>query len=135
MMNFLKTCILAGFFLSTLSHAASLAGKWTAEFDSQIGVQKYSYEFKIEDEKITGKAAFEHSMGKGETALKNIKLAGEDISFVEPFKFDGNEIAITYTGKITGDEIKLTRNVGDFATEQIVAKRLKAPVSKPVVAK
>jgi hypothetical protein len=32
---------------------------------------------------------------------------------------------ITYTGKISGDEIKFTRKVGDFATEEITAKRVK----------
>jgi len=41
-------------------------------------------------------------------------------------KFEGNEIQITYTGQITSDdEIKFTRKVADFATEELVAKRVK----------
>ena len=36
-----------------------------------------------------------------------------------------NEIRIEYKGKINGDEISFTRKVGDFATEQFVAKRVK----------
>jgi hypothetical protein len=32
---------------------------------------------------------------------------------------------IEYTGQLAGDEIKLTRKVGDFATEELVAKRVK----------
>jgi len=34
-------------------------------------------------------------------------------------------VAITYTGTVAGDEIKFTRKVGDFATEELVAKRKK----------
>ena len=46
--------------------------------------------------------------------------------FVEKISFQGNEIAITFTGKITSnDEIKFTKQVGEIATEQLVAKRAK----------
>ena len=43
----------------------------------------------------------------------------------ENLNFGGNSIRIVYTGKIDGDEIKFTRKVGDFATEDLVAKRVK----------
>jgi hypothetical protein len=39
--------------------------------------------------------------------------------------FQGNDLRITYTGKINGDEIKFTRKVADFATEELTAKRAK----------
>jgi hypothetical protein len=110
------------------AHAAELIGKWTAEFDSQIGVQKYIYEFKQGGEQITGQATYEHSLGKGTVQLRAIKVEGDKVSFSEPLAIEGNEITITYTGTLAGDEIKLTRNVGDFATEQITAKR--APAAK-----
>jgi hypothetical protein len=35
------------------------------------------------------------------------------------------DIKITYTGKIDGDTIMFTRQVGDFATEELTAKRVK----------
>ena len=128
-----KTIILAAFVLTGLglTHAADLAGKWTAEFDSPIGVQKYAYEFKVEGEKITGKATYDHSMGKGDSELKEIKLSGDALSFNEPLHLNEMDIIVSYTGKITGDSIKLTRQVGDFATEELVAKRVKAPEVKP----
>ena len=48
------------------------------------------------------------------------------MKFVERLSFQGMEIVITYTGKITSaDEIKFTRQVGEFATEELVAKRVK----------
>lgn len=111
-------------------HAAELAGHWTSEFESQIGTQKYTYDFKTEGEKTTGKATYEHSMGKGESDLSAIKLSGDDVSFSEAVNIQGNAMTITYTGKISGDEMKLTRQVGDIATEQIVAKRGPAPAAE-----
>ena len=105
--------------------AADVTGKWTAEFDSQVGPQKYVFELKAEGGKVTGKASFERMGQKGEAELKDGKLAGDDISFVETLDFQGQPIPITYTGKVAGDEIKFTRTVGDFAKEEFVAKRVK----------
>ena len=52
-------------------------------------------------------------------------INGDDITFVEMLDFQGQSIRIVYKGKISGDEIKFTRNVADFATEDLVAKRAK----------
>jgi hypothetical protein len=118
-----------------VARAAELAGKWTAEFDTQIGVQKYVYEFKADGDKLTGKATYENSMGKGEVALRDVKVNGDDVGFVEPLNFDGNELLITYSGKLAGDAMKLTRQVGDFATEHIEVKRAAAAAAKPAAGK
>jgi hypothetical protein len=117
--------------ISPFARAADLAGKWTAEFDTQIGVQKYVYEFKEEAAKLTGKATYENPMGKGDLVLKDVQASGDDVTFVEAMKFNDMEVTITYKGKLKGDELTLTRTVGDFATEQLVAKRAKAPAAAP----
>ena len=111
------------FVLSVL--AADLSGKWKTEFDTQVGIQKYTFTFNVEGEKLTGKASFERMDQKGEAELLEGKVSGAEISFVEKLSFDGNDIRIEYKGKINGDEISFTRKVGDFATEQFVAKRVK----------
>jgi hypothetical protein len=113
------TMLFAGLGLSAL--AADINGQWTATFNTQIGEQHYTYTFKADGEKLTGTA--KNDMGS--TEIQNGTIKGEDVSFVENLDFNGNKIEITYTGKIAGDEIKLTRKVGDFATEELVAKRLK----------
>lgn len=113
------------------ARAADLAGKWHAEFDTQIGLQQYTYEFRIEGDKITGKATFERETGSGEVDLKAIKLDGDKLSFVEPLQLEDREISITYSGTVAGDELKLTRQVGDIATEELVAKRVTGPPVKP----
>jgi hypothetical protein len=106
--------------------AADLAGQWNAEFDSPIGVQKYVYEFTKTGDALTGQATYDHSMGKGSVALKDLKIDGDKVSFSEPLSIDGNEITITYSGTLAGDELKLTRNVGDFGSEELTAKRAAA---------
>jgi hypothetical protein len=104
---------------------ADATGKWTAEFSTQVGLQKYTYDLKVEGEKLTGKASFERMGQKGDVDLLDGKVKDDDISFVETLDFQGNKVPITYSGKLTGDEIKFTRKVGEFATEEFVAKRAK----------
>jgi hypothetical protein len=109
-------------FSSIAALAADFNGKWTSQFDTQIGQQKYTYEFHVDGAKLTGKAINEQF---GPTDIQDGKIDGDNITFAELLNFNGNEIRIIYTGKIDGDEIKFTRKVGDFATEEIVAKRAK----------
>lgn len=106
-------------------------GIWKAEFDSQIGRQKYTYTFKQDGSKLTGKANSEVGDRKREAELKEGKVDGDKVSFVEMLDFQGNEIRIAYTGTIAGKEMKLTREVGDFAKEDIVVQREAAPVIAP----
>jgi hypothetical protein len=113
------TILVAGMTLTAF--AADVAGQWTATFNTQIGEQHYTYTFKVDGEKLTGTA--KNDMGSSE--IQNGTIKGDDVSFVENLDFNGNKIEITYTGKIAGDEIKFTRKVGDFATEELVAKRVK----------
>ena len=110
--------------------AAELAGRWTAEFDSPIGAQKYVYEFKKDAGVLTGAATYDHSMGKGTVALKNVKVDGDKVSFEEPLTVDGNTITILYSGTMSDTELKLSRVVGDFGTEQLTAKRADASPAK-----
>ena len=103
--------------------AQDATGIWNAEFDTPIGPQKYSYTLKQDGGKVTGKATAEARGQTREVDLKDVKVDGDKISFVEIFTMQGNEIPITYTGSIVGGELKLTRSVGDFGKEEIVAKK------------
>jgi hypothetical protein len=111
-------CLLAA---AGLLFAADVSGKWTASFDTQIGVQNYTYDFKVDGEKLTGTA----KSNFGEGAILEGSVKGDQISFVENFSFEGQQIRIVYSGKIAGDEIKFNRKVGDIADETLVAKRAK----------
>lgn len=102
--------------------AADITGKWTASFDTQIGKQNYTYDFVVKDSTLTGKIKSD----MGESDVLEGKVEGDKVSFAELLVFQGMEIRITYTGTVaSADEIKFTRNVADFATEELVAKRVK----------
>jgi hypothetical protein len=102
--------------------AADISGQWTASFDTQIGQQNYTYTFAVKDGTVTGKA----KSTNGESDIQEGKIDGDKLTFVENLNFQGMEIRIQYTGKIvSNDEIKFTRQVADFATEELVAKRVK----------
>jgi hypothetical protein len=102
----------------------TITGKWKGQFESQIGIQKYTFEFKVDGTNVTGTALGEREMGTNEVKLIEGKLNKDEITFVEPLKFQDNEIRIEYAGKIKGDEIKFHRKVGEFAEEDFVAKRV-----------
>jgi enterochelin esterase-like enzyme len=109
--------------LSLAARAGDVTGTWKAEFDSQIGLQKYTYTLKQNGTNLTGKASSEVNDQKREAELTEGKVNGNRISFVELLNFQGNDLHITYTGAILTNEMKLTREVGTFAKEEIVAKR------------
>src|SRR3954466_8093602 len=81
--------------------AADLTGIWKTEFDSQIGRQKYTYTLKQEGDKLTGKANSEIADQKREVELKDVKVDGDKVSFVEMLNFQGNDIRITYKGTLS----------------------------------
>ena len=109
--------------LPFLGFAADVTGTWKAEFDSQIGFQKYTYTLKQDGTNLTGKANSEVNDRKREAELTEGKVDVDKIWFVEMLNFQGNDIRISYKGTISSNEMKLTREVGTFAKEEIVAKR------------
>jgi hypothetical protein len=129
MKTYTKSIALAAFALALAGSAwsadTSVAGKWKGQFDSQIGLQKYTYEFKVDGTNVTGRALGIRDEGTNNVAITEGKIVKDEISFVEPLKFEDNELRIEYTGKVSGDEIKFHRKVGDFAEEDFVAKRVK----------
>src|SRR3954449_5096171 len=109
--------------LSLSALAADVTGTWKAEFNTQRGLQKYTFTLKQDGTSVTGKANVERDGEKREAELKEGKVEGDTVTFVEPLKIQDNEIRITYTGKVSGNEIKFTRKVGDFGSSEATAKR------------
>jgi hypothetical protein len=107
--------------LAISAWATDITGKWTATFNTQVGEQHYTYTFKVDGEKLTGTAKSDN----GTVAIENGTVKGDDVSFVENLDYQGQKLAITYAGKISGDEIKFTRDVAGAAKEDLVAKRVK----------
>ena len=74
------------------AYAADVTGKWTAAIDTQIGVQNYTYDFKVDGEKLTGIAKSQFS----ESPIAEGSVKGDEISFVENLKFEGQEVRVVY---------------------------------------
>ena len=144
MNNSIKTVALASLALALVVPAwsadESFVGKWKAEFVTGIGKQRYTFEFKLEDGKLAGKAIGERQMGTNEVKLVDFKTDKDEISFIEPLRLPDrrdttrtNEVRIEYKGKLKDDEIKLHRKAPGIGEVDIVAKRVKetAPSAKP----
>ena len=67
---------------------------------------------------------------KVESSLTEVKVDGDKVSFIETLKFQDNELKIAYSGTVSGNEMKLVREVGEVAKEDVVAKR-QAPAAAP----
>jgi enterochelin esterase-like enzyme len=117
--------------LAFAARAANPAGQWQAEFDTQIGPQKYLFTFQAIGSNVTATATAEANGEKRQVEFKEVKLAGDSLTFMEAFKFQENDLRIDYTGTVGDQEIKFTRKVGDFATEELVAKRVGAAPAVP----
>jgi FlaG/FlaF family flagellin (archaellin) len=105
--------------------AADITGKWTAQFDSQVGPQKYTFEFKADGANLTGMAISNIGGTEAKTPITEGKINGDAVTFVENLSYTGMDLKIEYKGTISGDEIKLSRTVGGQEGETFVAKRAK----------
>jgi hypothetical protein len=105
--------------------AADISGKWKSEFESGVGPQKYVYEFKVENGKITGTATANLSGSDMKAKITDGKIEGDKISFVESLDYNGQELPIEYKGTISGDEIKVERTVQGQSDGTITLKRVK----------
>jgi hypothetical protein len=113
----------ASAFVATAAVAATadISGNWAASFDSQVGKQTYAYTFAVANGALTG-----HSKSNlGESDLKG-SVDGDKVTFVENLPYQGQTLAITYTGQIvSADEIKFKRDVAGQGGEEFTAKRQK----------
>ncbi len=112
---------------SLCAQAAEVTGIWKAEFDTQRGLQKYSFNLKQDGATVTGKATVEMTDRKRDAEFKEGKVEGDTVTFVETINAQGNDIRITYKGRISGNEIKFTRTAGDFGSSEATARREAPP--------
>ena len=105
--------------------AADISGRWGTVIKTPIGEMNYTFEFKVEGEKLTGKAVMSMGSESSESALTEGSVKGDEISFVETLKVQGQELRCEYKGKISGNEIRGSRTVGSYGAEEFVAQRAK----------
>ena len=122
-----KSLILALVLIAGLAclYAADITGKWNAEFESQVGPQKYVFDFKVDGTTLTGKAISNIGGTEATTDITEGKINGNEITFVENLDYQGMALRIAYKGTVSGDSIQLSRMVGEQEGEKFIAKRAK----------
>jgi len=125
-LSVLFVIIMTNALFTSTTMAIDVTGTWKAEIETQVGKFKYTYILKQEGAIITGKILSELEGEKHETVVLEGKLNSDIIEFTEMMKFQDMDLKINYKGKVTGDEISFTRQVGEYGTETFIAKRLKA---------
>jgi hypothetical protein len=104
---------------------ADISGKWKSEFESGVGAQKYTFEFKVEKGKITGTTVADIAGAESKGKITDGKIEGDKISFSESLDYNGSPLPIEYKGTISGDEIKVAREVQGQSDGNITLKRVK----------
>src|SRR5690242_14049893 len=101
--------------------AADVAGTWKAAIETPNGNFENTFTFKVDGTKLTGTSS---NQMMGETAISDGKVDGDDISFNIVVSRDGNEFKLTYKGKVSGNEMKLTVTLpGGDRTFELTAKK------------
>jgi len=109
-----KTFILS-FALAAISFAADITGKWSATVPGRKGDQTTTFTFKQDGDKLTGSIAAQ----QGDRPISEGKIGGDTVSFV----VESQRGKQTYTGTVSGSEIKFKREGGQGQPREFTAKK------------
>jgi hypothetical protein len=100
------------------SGSGSISGVWNATVETPQGTGNPVFTFKQEGEKITGnyKGTF------GEAPLTG-SLKGSDITFSFKVNMQGQDVGLTYTGKVDGNNMKGKVTLGELGEATWTAKK------------
>jgi len=84
---------------------APIDGKWTAEVQGRKGAQTQTLTLKSDGTKLTG--SLDTGRG-GATDITEGKIDGMNVSFKATRVGQNGNVTTAYTGKLTGDDLKLT---------------------------
>jgi hypothetical protein len=101
--------------------AADISGTWKGTADTPNGPVERTFVFKADGNKLTGETS---SPMFGKSAIADGTINGDNIAFDITVKFEDNEMKVHYTGKVSGDEIKMHVESagGEFALDYTVKK-------------
>lgn len=118
MKPFLSRFALAAIAVSLAAFGADVTGKWTAQIPTRGGqTREATFTFKAEGDKLTGSVTGR----QGDTPIAEGKIAGDTITFTR----ESQRGKQSYTGTVSGDEIKFKVQAGEGAAQEFTAKRAK----------
>ena len=107
---------------AAVTFAADVNGKWVAQVPGRGGqTRDVTFNFKADGSQLTGTI----TTPRGDMEISDGKIEGDDISFATGVEFNGNQFKLLYKGKVSGEEIKFTRQRegGEGRTAEFTAKR------------
>ncbi|HWO01549.1 MAG TPA: hypothetical protein VNS63_19980 [Blastocatellia bacterium] len=91
---------------------ASVVGSWDVTIDSPQGQRTVVMVIKKDGEKLSGAMKSQ----AGERPLDSVALKGDEITFVMTRQVQGQDMVITYKGKVAKDSMKGDADFGGLAT-------------------
>ena len=110
----IKTLLLS-FALAAISFAADVTGKWMAKVPGQNGEQETTFALKQDGDKVTGTV----TSPRGDRPISEGKVTGDTVSFA----VESQRGKQTYTGAVSGSEIKFKREGGQGQPREFNAKK------------
>ena len=104
----MKRLLLSMFVLTLSVFAADISGNWKATAAGPQGNMERTFVFKVDGTKLTGETT---STMLGKSTITDGKVDGDSFSFTITANLQGNEMKISYKGKVTGSDIKITSEV------------------------
>jgi hypothetical protein len=74
----------------------------------------------VDGAKLTGTVG---NQVTGDADITDGNVDGDNISFKEVLRFNGNEITLSYSGVVKGDTIEMERDAGAGARQTFTAKK------------
>jgi hypothetical protein len=108
-------------FICGSAFAVDFTGKWTGSVKTPGGLQNYVIEIAGADANLTVTA----TCNDKPSALTDVKLNGDKLTFTEPAKIMGMDIKVLYTGKLDGEKIKFARKIGVLGNDELVVTKVK----------
>lgn len=94
---------------AAVAPAADISGAWKGTADFQGQAIERTFLFKVDGTKLTGETTSEML---GKSTIEDGKVDGDNISFTITANFQGNDLKMNYKGKVSGDTIKLSVDLG-----------------------
>jgi hypothetical protein len=113
----MKRLLISMFLMTIAAFAADLNGTWKATAEGPQGSLERTFVFKVDGARLTGETT---SAMLGKSTIADGKIDGDSFSFSITASMQGNEMKLTYKGKVTGNEIKVTSQIsGDGGGQAI----------------
>jgi hypothetical protein len=118
----MRRFIVAMIVFTIAAFAADISGNWKGTAEGPQGTLERSFVFKVDGTKLAGETT---SQMLGKSTITDGKIEGDSLSFSITASMQGNEMKLTYKGKITGSEIELTSEMSGGPGGQAITWHLK----------